>query len=698
VNIKKSILLRVRLAFLAIVIFAGAIMYQIFHIQWMEGDKWQKMAEEINMSYQEVKATRGNIYSDNGSLLATSLPFYKVAFDPTIADEQLFRENIDSLSLMLSKNFGQNSTYYKQKITSARQKGKQYIFLSRELIGYQKKKEMESWPIFREGRLAGGVIFTKTDKRFRPFSNLAFRTIGFLNENDYGAGLEYSFDKYLAGTNGQALFQKISGSSWRPVNDGSEIRPKDGYDIQTTIDINLQDVSESALLRHLLKHDADMGCVVVMEVATGEIKAISNLKKLSHGKYGEVYNYAVGSHGLREPGSTFKIASYMALLEEKNIQLSDSIDTGKGELKFYKETVRDHKPGGYGTISIQDAFEKSSNIAIAKLVDETFRENPQRFLDYLKTMGLTQPLGFQMIGEGKPNIPPIKQWSGITLPWMAYGYGLELTPLHTLTLFNAVANNGRMIRPLLVKSIKKTDKEINKFKTSVISEQICSKETLDKLKIMLEGVVQSGTASNINNAEYKIAGKTGTAQSLKDGKYVRQYYTSFAGYFPADNPKYSAIVVMDNPKGYQQYGSDVAAPVFKEIADKIFALDLNMHEEYELAEKPETGIFPVVQAGNKNDLSSMLNYLGVSNHTDGQELEWVRASIHNNSIKWEPNNQHQQGLVPDVRGMTLRDALYLLENTGIEVVVKGKKGRVTQQSQYPGTRALKGSTIKLEVG
>lgn len=697
-NIKKSILIRVRVAFLAIVIFAGAIMYQIFNIQWVNGERWIQMAEDITMSYQEVKATRGNIYSDDGSLLATSLPFYRVAFDPTIAGAQLFKDGIDSLSLMLSKNFDHNSTYYKQKIISARQKGKQYMFLSRELIGYQKKKEMETWPIFREGRLGGGVIFTKTDKRFRPFSNLAFRTIGFLNENDYGAGLEYSFNKYLAGTNGKALFQKISGNSWRPINDGSEIRPKDGFDIETTIDINLQDVTESALLSHLQKHDADMGCVVVMEVKTGEIKAISNLKRLSNGKYGEVYNYAVGSHGLREPGSTFKLASYMALLEESNIKLTDTVDTGEGQLKFYKETVRDHKPGGYGKLSIQQAFEKSSNIAIAKLIDETFRENPQRFLDYLKTMGVTQPLGFQMIGEGKPNIPPINQWSGITLPWMAYGYGLELTPLHTLTLFNAVANNGKMIRPLVVKSIKKTDKELTTFNTSVISDQICSKATLNKLQTMLEGVVQRGTASNINNAEYKIAGKTGTAQSLKDGRYVREYYTSFAGYFPADNPKYSAIVVMDNPTGYHQYGSDVAAPVFKEIADKIYALDLNMHEEYELEEMPEKGIFPVVQAGNRNELSTMLNYLGVSNHADQQDLEWVRASIDHNSIKWKPNNKHQEGLVPDVKGMTLRDALYLLENTGLEVQVKGEGGRVSTQSQYPGSRALKGSTIKLEIG
>jgi cell division protein FtsI (penicillin-binding protein 3) len=696
VNIKKSILLRVRIAFLFVLIFAIAIIYQIVNIQWINGEKWKQMAEEINLSYQEVKATRGNIYSDNGSLLATSLPFYRVAIDPTIADDNIFREGVDSLSYLLSKSFGQSATYYKQKIKSARQKGNQYLMLTRDLIGYQQKKEMESWPIFREGRLGGGVIFTKTDKRFRPFSNLAFRTIGFLNENDYGAGLEYSFNDYLAGQNGKALFQKISGGSWRPLYDGTEVRPKDGYDIQTTIDINLQDVAESALLSHLVQHDADMGCVVVMEVATGEIKAISNLKKLSSGRYGEVYNYAVGSHGLREPGSTMKLASYIALLEERDLKLSDSIKTGDGELKFYKETVRDHKPGGYGTISLQEAFEKSSNIAIAKLIDETFRENPQRFLDYFKTMGLTEPLGFQMIGEGKPKVPPLNQWSGITLPWMAYGYGLEFTPLQILTLYNAVANNGKMIRPLLVKSIRQVDREINTYKTSIISDQICSKETLKKVRALLEGVVERGTASNINNANYKVAGKTGTAQSLKNGRYVRQYYTSFAGYFPADNPKYSAIVVMDNPKGYRQYGSDVAAPVFKEIADKIYALDLKMHDKYALEEQPEMGIFPVVQAGKKDELSLMLNFLGISNHSEVDEAEWVRADIDKNSIEWKLN-EAEGNVVPNVQGMTLRDALYLLENKGLQVVIKGDGGRVTTQSQLPGTKALKGSTIKIEV-
>lgn len=696
-NIKKSILLRVRIAFLLVVLFAGAIMFRIFYLQWVDGDKWKKMAEDINLQYREVKATRGNIYSDNGSLLATSLPFYRVAIDPTIADDALFREGIDSLSYNLSRTFGRSASYYNRRIKEARQKGRQYVILSRDLIGYQQKKDMEKWPIFREGRLGGGVIFTKTDKRFRPFSNLAFRTIGFLNENDYGAGLEYSFNQHLAGQDGKALFQKIAGGSWKPLYDGTEVRPKDGFDIQTTIDINLQDVAESALLRHLVKHDADMGCVVVMEVATGEIKAISNLKKLESGKYGEVYNYAVGSHGLRDPGSTFKLASYIALFEETALSLSDSIATGDGKYKFYNATVRDHKPGGYGTISIEDAFKKSSNIAIAKMIDSTFKSNPQRFLDYLQNMGMTKPLGFQMIGEGKPNIPPLNKWSGITLPWMSYGYGLELTPLHTLALYNAVANDGKMIRPLLVKSIRKADKTIREYKTSTILDKICSDETLAKMHKLLEGVVEEGTASNINDADYKIAGKTGTAQTLKDGRYLRKYYTSFAGYFPADNPKYSAIVVMDNPKGYHQYGSDVAAPVFKEIADKIYALDLNMHDEYTLETSYEFGVFPVVQAGKKEDLTMMLNYLGISNHGAAEEAEWIRASIDKNSIEWK-ENEPKSGAVPNVVGMTLRDALYLLENAGLEVNVDGKSGRVVKQSQYPGSRALKGSTIKLELG
>jgi cell division protein FtsI (penicillin-binding protein 3) len=405
VNIRKSIILRVRIAFLIIGLFAVAALARIAVLQTEEDRKWAKMAEEIDLDYRTVKATRGNIYSDNGSLLATSLPSYRVAFDPTIASNNIYKKGIDSLAYYLSWHFNDRSrAYYKRKINDARLAGKQYIILNRRLVKYQEKKAMSQWPIFREGRLKGGVIFEKIDKRYRPFAYLGYRTIGFVNDNSNGAGLEYSFNKYLAGKDGEALYQKMAGGKWRPLHDGSEMRPEEGYDIHTTINVNLQDVTESALLRALKDHNADYGTAIVMEVATGEIKAISNLtKSKKYNDYREIYNYAV--QGLSDPGSTFKLASIIALLEDSNLQLTDSIETGEGAYKFYNQTMRDHKPGGYGTISVKQAFEFSSNIAISKMVYSQFGSDPQKYIDYINSFWLCHsPLGFQMIGEGIPRI------------------------------------------------------------------------------------------------------------------------------------------------------------------------------------------------------------------------------------------------------------------------------------------------------
>ena len=439
-NIKSSILVRVQIAFLLVCLFGAAIIYRIFHLQVVEGDQWEAISKEISLQYRKVKATRGNILSDDGSLLATSLPFYRLAIDPTRPDSEVLAAELDSLSLLLSRHFGSNSAdYYKRKISNARASGRQYITLSRDLIDYQDRKAMMDWPVFRYGRLKGGVIFEKVDKRFLPFTYLGHRTIGYLNETNQGAGLEYSFNKTLAGNDGETLYQKMAGGNWKPVYDGSGVRPVDGYDLVTTIDINLQDVSEDALLRALKEHNADYGVLVLMEVHTGEIKAMVNLSKNSSGTYGERYNYAVGGHGLQEPGSTFKLATMIALLEETNISLSDSVDTGDGELKFYNNTVRDHHEGGLGTITVQDAFEQSSNIAMAKLADQYFGLKHDKFYKYLEDLHITKPLGFQIVGEGVPKILKPEDWSGITLPWMAYGYGLEMTPLQTLSLYNAVA-------------------------------------------------------------------------------------------------------------------------------------------------------------------------------------------------------------------------------------------------------------------
>jgi cell division protein FtsI (penicillin-binding protein 3) len=671
-----------------------AILYKTAHIQVAEGKKWHALAEQISYKNQVIKATRGNIYSDNGSLLATSLPFYKVGFDATMASDESFNNGLDSLALLLSRHFGDMSREsYKRKLKNARKEGRQYILVSRQQVGYQDKKKMESWPIFRDGQLGGGVIFEKVDRRFRPFNNLSKRTIGFINENNRGAGLEYSFNNYLAGMDGQALYQKIAGGSWRPVFDGTEVKTENGYDIETTIDINLQDVSETALLRALEYHSADYGTVVVMEVATGEIKAISNLSRSDEGYYYERYNYAVG--GLREPGSTFKLVTMLALLEETNISLEDSIETGDGIYKFYNNLVRDHEVGGYGTITIRDAFEKSSNVAMAKLVDKYFGLNPEKFLHYVDHLKLSGPLGIQIKGEGIPKIkrPEDKDWSGITLPWMAYGYGLELTPLQTLSIYNAVANDGKLIRPYLVKSVRQADKVVERFEPQVMTPKICSRETLAKLQEMLVGVVDRGTAMNIKNDHYSIAGKTGTAQILENGRYTQKYITSFAGYFPADNPKYSAIVLIRNPKGWRQYGSNVAAPVFKEIADNIYARDIQLHDPIQLSESGD-GTFPVIRAGYYEELDLLCREMDIPQKAQDSE-GLVKTRIENDTIVWTDQPENEM-VVPDVTGMTLRDALYLLESRGLRVRYKGQ-GRVKKQSAMPGVAVRKGNEIVIEL-
>lgn len=685
-----------RLAFLPMLLFGIAIVYKIGTIQYVEGEKWRSLAAEIGLEYRSVPATRGNIISDNGSLLATSIPFYKLALDPSRATKQMMDEGLDSLAYKLSFFYSDNSKkIYKQRILDARKSGRRYVLLNRTLIDYQEKKEMETWPIFREGRMDGGVLFTKVDKRFKPFGYLGQRSIGFINENGRGAGLEYSFNNDLAGLNGKALYRKTIGGKWRPIPDASEVRPVDGYDLETTIDINLQDIAESSLLQALASHKADYGTVVVMEVATGHIKAIANLSKNSNGTYSERYNYAVGSHGLREPGSTFKLVTMLALLEDTNLKLTDSIETGDGIEQFYEQSVKDHKEGGYGKITVKEAFEQSSNIAMAKLADEHYGLKPQKFYDHLVDYGLTKPMGFQMVGEGVPKVKKPEDWSGITLPWMAHGYGLEITPLHTLTMFNAVANNGIMVKPMIIKRITKAEKEVNVYKTTVINKKICSDETLAQIKILLEGVVERGTANNINDTDYKIAGKTGTAQTFKNGRYQKQYMTSFAGYFPADNPQYSCIVVIENPRGFYQYGSNVAAPVFKEIADQVFAKSIDMHTKLASDFKREYGIFPVVKSGYQSDLITICNEIGVSNHT-AEDAPWVKAKIKDNSIDWKKNTIHQ-GLTPNVVGMTLRDALYVLETNGFRVNISGE-GRVKKQSILAGKRAIKGDIIYIELG
>lgn len=693
--IKKIILLRTRIVFLVVFIFFIAIIIKIVHIQFVQGSKWKKVAEVGGVEYRPIKPTRGNIYTDNGSLLATSLPFYRVAFDPYVVDEADLKTSIDSLTHLLADFYQDKSAQaYKRLIYNAREANKRYISFNRQQINYQEKKMMSKWPIFRKGRWKGGVIFEKIEKRFHPFRNLAFRTVGFINENEYGAGLEYSFNKELKGVEGRALYQKTVGGNWKMVYDGSTVRPIHGYDIETTIDVNLQDVAQNTLLKALQKEEADYGCVIVMEVQTGEIKAISNLSHVYPKEYAETYNYAVGNQGAREPGSTFKLVSMIAVLEETALELTDSIDTGKGEFRFYDRIMHDIKKGGYGKISIQEAFEKSSNLGISKLVDSVFKEKPQKFIDYIHRIGLAKPLGFQMVGEGLPVVknPKDPSWSGITLPWMSIGYEVKITPLQTLTLYNAIANNGKCVQPIIVKKIKQANRTIKEFNGVVLNKKLCSHKTLEKLKIMLEGVVERGTARSIKNSFYKIAGKSGTAQKIIDGRYANNWYTSFVGYFPAEAPKYSCIVVIDNPKGFRQCGSNMAAPVFKEIADKIAAKDSDMHNTFV---KQDRDSFPRSSVGKKSDFVQVCRALNMA-YADNIEEAWVRTTVQGNNITWKTIGNNNEKQVPNVIGMTLKDALFLLENRGLSVVVQGK-GSVRTQSLPPGQQAEKGRNIVLNL-
>ncbi|MFD1185341.1 penicillin-binding protein [Pontibacter rugosus] len=695
-NIKKSILVRVRVAFLLVCLFACAIIYKVVCIQFLDGEKWKSISKERRIFYKPVLATRGNILSDNESILATSLPFYRVAFDPTVAKADVFNNGVDSLAMLLARFYGDRSEdYYRRKIKNARHSDRRYLRLNSRQINYQDKKLMAKWPIFREGKNKGGVIFEKVEKRFKPFGLLAERTIGFINEDKNGAGLEFSFNGNLSGSNGEALFERIAGGS-KPIYDGTEVNPQHGYDIKTTIDINLQDVAENALYKALEKTNAEYGCVILMEVKTGEVKAIANLGKTTGG-YIEDYNYAVGNQGRTEPGSTFKLASMMALFEHSpEVKLTDTVDTGDGRYRIKNTFMTDAKINGYGKLTVQQVFEKSSNIGVAKLMEQYFSTDQTAYVDYLNKFGLNSTLGFQMEGEARPYMknPQDKNWYGTTLTSMAIGYETKISPLQTLAFYNAVANNGVKIQPIIVKEIRKADEVLQSFSTRVLNDQICSEATLKKLRTMLEGVVEHGTAKNVSSADYKIAGKTGTARKVKNGRYVREYSTSFAGYFPADNPKYSCIVIIDSPRGVNVYGGDVAAPVFKELADKAYARDLAMHRPMHERVAPNRESMPQVQAGNFDDLKTICNNIGVSTRTAGVDDEWVKVVPQRRSLGFQ-ENPVMKNTVPDVTGMTLRDALYILGNQHLNVKVQGAGKRVKVQSLEAGTEISTEKTITI---
>jgi len=658
---EKNILNRLYFVSGCMFILALIVAYKLISIQFFQGDKYRLIAKETKEKMDEIPATRGNLYAEDGSLLATSQIKYDLRWDALSPSNNDFNENIVALSKGLSKILGKTPAYYENRLKKARSTKNRYLFVARKL-GYAEYIEIKSLPLFNKGKYKGGLIVEEHTEREHPLEKMAERTVGYERQDDSGyytrVGLEGAYGQYLRGKEGRRRKIKIANGEWKPVGIGNSVDPRDGYDVISTIDVNIQDVAHNALLKSLEKFEADHGSVVVMETKTGEIKAISNLGRTPKGKYYERLNYAVGeSH---EPGSTFKLMSIVAALEDKVIDSSTVMDTENGRVKFYDRTVFDSKWGGYGKISAARAFELSSNTAFAKMINNNYKNNPEKFLKRLYNMGLNDKLGIEIIGEGEPKFPypGDSNWYGTTLPWMAFGYGVQLTPLQTLTFYNAIANDGEMVKPRFIKEVKEWDRTVESFDKEVINSRIASQKTIDQVKEMMKKTVERGTAKNIYSPEFSMAGKTGTCQVeywIEPGRYI----SSFAGYFPADNPKYSCIVVVHKPKksiGY--YGNIVAAPVFKEIAQKIYS-DTPVVDEVVLPKKSS---------------------------------QFVESDYQ----KYYANVNKTYSTIPNVTGMSGMDAVSLLENLGLQVKFRGS-GKVKQQSLEAGTKLEKNKTIILEL-
>lgn len=698
-NIKEEFLSRSRHAFYALVLLGIGLLSKLVYVQYFdtfkkkgetEPKRWIARIEGFQFKQDTLRAKRGDIYARDGSLLATSLPTYEVGVDPNVAKDDYFNAKVDSLGLILSSTFRDKSAReYTNLVKAARQSGRKYLLLNRRRVSFQERQRLLEWPFFRRTKKlsARGGGLRAYYERYHPYGQMALRTVGDLNpKNGQGQmGLEASFQPELAGKNAVGLVEILAGGVRKPVDDGPEMKPEPGLNLYTTLDVNFQDIAETALKGALERYNADRGSVIVMEVKTGEIRALANLTR-QNGGYVENFNHALA--GRTDPGSTFKLATMMALLEEKAVTPGKMIHTGNQAVRYHGMLVADSKGGASGSITAQQVFEKSSNVGIHLMMASYFYSRPDLYCRYLRQFRLNKPTGIHMRGEAPPVMrnPDMKGWSKTSLTFMSYGYEMQLTPLQMLTFYNAVANNGYWVRPMLVKQVKLAGEVVEETTPYVTPEPIAKPETIRLVKRMLEGVVDHGTARNIRNDNYSIAGKTGTAQKIVNGLYQKgRYYTSFIGYFPADNPKYTMLTMVDNPHGENVnllYAGSVSAPVFKEVADRIFSYDVDIHAPMRTrrTDHPTRFVPQLASAGYAEDLHTISAELNLDSQPAAEG--WVRRPAGGQNSAWQ-STPVRKDRIPDVRGLTLRDALPLLENRGLRVAVQGR-GKVQEQSLEPG--------------
>ena len=702
VNFKDEVLIRI-FAILAVTIVpvAALLMYRTVDIAVLRQAEFQELGRE-RFRIVTVKAERGNIYSHNDNLLATSVPYFSLHFDPYVASPRDYYDNIDSLALLLSRHVDSDHTpgAWRDSLLMMRDSvsgSANHYFKLAESVSYSELSRIRKFPIFNQGRMGGGLIVEKRAARKRPFGWLARRTVGYSREEGAKVGLEGAFDEQLAGESGKQEMFNMGGGIWLPTDNLAIVEPTSGANVYTTLDVNIQDIAENALETGLLRHRAEWGAAVVMDVKTGAIRAMANLGAVNdkRNRYAEQYNYAISRSN--ELGSTFKLATMMALLEDGYVDLESEVDIENGVKQFYDLTMEDSSPASrnWRIVSVRDAFEQSSNVGMAKLVDSLYRGN--EFTERLRDFHLDTESGIELEGERAPflNDTSRAEFSGISRAWMAIGYESRLTPLQMLTFYNAVANGGRMMKPYLVTKVERGGDLLEEYKPTVIDDEIASPETIEQLQSLLEGVVERGTAKRLKSEQYRFAAKTGTSQqNYGQRNRKKEYQASFAGYFPAENPTYSIIVVVKDPSNGAYYGGDVAGPIFKEIADNIYNSMIEVHEPLNRGPRPVlyAGELPSRDAGYLPELLTVLDYVNVTVDTLPQsELAVVSAS--DEAVELAAINPAGQKF-PNVRGMRLRDALYVLENDGYVVHPRGV-GRVVNMRWQSDGNGNRGRDVEL---
>lgn len=695
VNTRQQILIRARFIFGLVLVFGLSIIYSIFKLQNGYEKEFSTELKKKNTRIKTVNGIRGNIYADDGGLLATSVPTYDLIWDANVPGLQKgeFEIKIDSLSNLFSRHIPSKSpSYWRNKLKSLRSQKVRYYKLAID-INFDLVKSMKTWPLIRKGKFKGGFWFEEKGKRMYFLGELAKRAIGY-TRNGVNIGLEGAFDSLLRGTSAQIMEQRMPGNIWRPVSIGNDAVAENGKDIVTTLDVGFQDITQYALNKALVEHQADHGCVIVMDVKTGAIKAIANLKRGNDGKYYESQNYAVDQFS--EPGSTFKIISALALLEDKKAVSTDSVPTKNGIIKYYNTPITDGSDHAITKkfYTLEECIEKSSNVGVSQFIFNAYQKNPEEFLEFIFGMGLNIKPNFDIKSSNFPMIhdPKSTDWSGVTLPSMSIGYSLKISPLQTLMIYNAIANKGVLMNPYLVKEIRRDGQQLETIEPKILKKKICSEKTLISLQKMLEGVVSEGTAkTSFKECLYPVAGKTGTARiSNESSGYSKKHMSSFVGYFPATNPQYSIIVVINEPNNGSISGAVVAAPVFKEIADKIFSTHIKLQPT--VAQKMSFDV-PKVLSGELTKTKIVMNELGISSKAGDLTGGYVKPNNQQKSIELSQINI-KPNVVPDFRNMGIRDALNLANRLGIEISYSGY-GKITAQSFPPGTRFNKSININL---